>query len=159
MAVFQFGRGRGGSWASFSVGPGIHWRQLSKLDHQPAVSCRLKSKRSLSCGAIVAFLLALHSAAQELLRALILSGGTKGEWRDSTAFLKRLMEDSKRFEVRINETPEGVTKQSLGAFDVVIDNCAGAISDEAENVLQRFVESGKGLVVTRQGLEAGRSAF
>jgi hypothetical protein len=108
---------------------------------------------------MLAFLLALNCTAQERLHALILSGGESADWRDSTAFLKTLLEESQRFDVRINETPDGVTRQSLAAFDVVVDNCGNVIQGDAEKALDQFVQNGHGLVLTRRAVAAGRSAF
>lgn len=97
-------------------------------------------------------ILAQSPAAQEtgrpFLRALILSGGGKHDWQKTTAFLRQLLNSTERFEVRVCETPVGLTAETLSPFDVVIDDYAGArLGNTAEKAIEAFVQSGKGFVV------------
>jgi type 1 glutamine amidotransferase len=93
-------------------------------------------------------------AAQPVaLRILILSGDGAEASRQSTAFLRRLLQDSGRFDVRVYESPAGLSMTTLAPFDVVVDDSPGALlGKETEKALEDFVSSGKGLVVTRGGL-------
>src|SRR5258706_14790445 len=92
------------------------------------------------------------------LRVLILAGAGTHDWQATTAFLRQLLTDSGRFDVRVNETPAGVTASALASFDVVVSDCSGAsLTAETERALDAFVSSGKGLVVTRGEL-AGEPA-
>jgi len=88
-----------------------------------------------------------------MLRALILSGDGNHDWRITTPFLRQLLIDSGRFDVRANESPAGLTAKALAGFDVVVDDYAGPpLGTQAEKALESFVAAGKGLVVTHGGL-------
>jgi type 1 glutamine amidotransferase len=82
------------------------------------------------------------------LRALILSGRNNHEWRVTTPYLKKLLVDSGRFDVRVTEEPTGMTAATLAAYDVVVsDYCGPRWGETAEKALVDFVKSGKGLVI------------
>jgi type 1 glutamine amidotransferase len=107
----------------------------------------------------VVVLLALNSpgssAGPQRFSALILFGGGTGDGRATSDFLRDLLLDSGRFDVRVNEAPEGITAKSLAAFDVVVDAYAGPnLGKPAEKALQKFVHNGKGLVLTHVALAA-----
>jgi type 1 glutamine amidotransferase len=87
------------------------------------------------------------------LKVLILSGAGSHDWRATDSFLRQLMLDSGRFDVRVTEVPSGITAPSLVAFDLVIDDYNGPrLGIAAEKALEEFVKSGKGLLVTREAL-------
>ena len=93
--------------------------------------------------------------AGEILRVLILSGQGDHDWRTSTSCLRRLLAGTGRFDVRICEAPSGLTAQTLSDFDVLVDDAGEPASGsdvEKEPAIARFVESGKGLVVTHGAL-------
>ncbi len=90
---------------------------------------------------------------QPMLRVLMLSGEGKHDWRITSPFLRQLLLDTGRFEVRLCESPVGLTATTLAGFDVVVDDYSGPpLGTEAEKALEAFVEAGNGLVVTRGGL-------
>ncbi len=90
-----------------------------------------------------------------MLRALILSGEGSHDWRTTTPFLRQLLLDSGRFDVRVSESPAGLTAKTLAGFDVVMDDYSGPrLGTETEKALEAFVAAGKGLVVTHGGLSA-----
>jgi type 1 glutamine amidotransferase len=87
------------------------------------------------------------------VRVLISSGQGDHDWRASTPFLRRLLADTGRFDVRVCEAPAGLTDRMLADFDVLVaDHGAPALRSDAEKAISRFVESGKGLVVTHGAL-------
>ena len=87
------------------------------------------------------------------LRVLILSGEGAHDWRTTTPFLRRLLLDSGRFDVRVCESPVGLAPETLAAFDVVVDDYSGArMGSAAETALEAFVSSGKGLVIMHGAL-------
>src|SRR6266568_3784364 len=127
------------------------------------VKSAIQSSRNCLAGATLLLLLAVNSLAQPaknapsaspaMLRALILSGEGSHDWRTTTPFLRQLLLDSGRFDVRVNESPAGLTAKTLTGFDVVVDDyCGPRLGNEAEKALEAFVGSGKGLVVTHGGL-------
>ena len=87
------------------------------------------------------------------IRVLILSGQSQHDWRATTPFLRRILTDTRLFDVRISETPRGLTAETLAPFAVVVDDYAGPRWGSAtEKALEAFVQSGKGLVVTHGAL-------
>lgn len=61
--------------------------------------------------------------------------------------------DTGRFDVRVNESPAGLTARSLAGFDVVVDDYSGPrLGTEAGAALEKFVGAGKGFVVTHGAL-------
>src|SRR6266536_2232877 len=88
-------------------------------------------------------------------RVLILSGGRGHDWRSSTFFLRHLLEEAGHCDVRVCESPAGITAETFAAFDVVVDDYSGPrLGRATEEGLAAFVDSGKGLVVTQGGLIA-----
>lgn len=85
---------------------------------------------------------------QGAARALILSGRNNHDWRMTTPVLRRVLVDSGRFDVRVNEEPAGITADTLAAYDVVVLDYNGPRWGRvSEMALADFVRSGKGLVV------------
>ncbi len=93
--------------------------------------------------------------AAGLLRVLIISGQGAHDWRSSTSFLRKVLADTGRFDVRVCETPAGLTAKSLDDFDVLVDDYGGPpLGTDTENAIIRFVESGNGLVITRGAINS-----
>jgi type 1 glutamine amidotransferase len=84
---------------------------------------------------------------QGALRALILTGQNNHDWQATTPLLRALLLNTGRFDVRVNEEPSGMTSATLAPYDVVILNYNGPrLGRVAEEALENFVHSGKGLV-------------
>jgi len=84
---------------------------------------------------------------QGAIRALILTGQNNHDWRETTPVLRMLLLNTGRFDVRVNEDPTGMTPETLAPYDVVILNYNGPRWGQvAEEALENFVRSGKGLV-------------
>ena len=80
-------------------------------------------------------------------RALILTGQNNHDWQATTPLLRTLLLNTGRFDVRVNEEPSGMTSATLAPYDVVILNYNGPrLGRVAEEALENFVRSGKGLV-------------
>jgi type 1 glutamine amidotransferase len=95
----------------------------------------------------------LPRAAGGSVRVLIITGGGDHDWRAMAPFLRRILNDTGRFDVRICESPAGLSERTLADFDVVVDDFAGpSLGADTENTIARFVESGKGLVATHGAL-------
>jgi type 1 glutamine amidotransferase len=88
------------------------------------------------------------------LRALILSGGEPEGPGATSPVLRRILADSGRFDVRVCESPDGLSARTLTDFDLVILNTGLAAGSETAKAISEFVASGKGLVVTRGAFEA-----
>ena len=80
------------------------------------------------------------------IRVLILSGRNNHDWRSTTPFLKRILEASGRFDVRVTEEPAGIDAATLRPYDVLVsDYCGPRWGATAEQAVAAFVRSGKGL--------------
>src|SRR5262249_28975115 len=93
------------------------------------------------------------AATSQKIQALIITGQDAHPWRDSTPYLKSLLEKTGRFEVRVAEEFRGATIDSLTPYDVVIMNYSDeklkipSWSPTSKDALLKYVSSGKGLVV------------
>jgi type 1 glutamine amidotransferase len=85
---------------------------------------------------------------QGKLRVLIFSGRNNHNWRTTTPFLRNLLAESGRFDVRVCEEPAGTTAETLAPYDLlVIDYGGPRWGDVTEKAVESFVRSGKGMVV------------
>lgn len=82
------------------------------------------------------------------VRVLILTGRNNHDWRTTTPYLRRVLETTGRFDVRVTEEPAGLTAETLRPYDVLVSNyCGPRWGPQAEKAVQAFVRAGKGLVV------------
>jgi len=93
------------------------------------------------------------------IQVLLLTGQHVHPWKETTPVLKQILEDTKKFEVRISEEPRGLGPETLANYDLVVINYYNRGDKErwgerAEAALQSFVGSGKGLVVYHLALGA-----
>lgn len=94
------------------------------------------------------------AAAPPKIQALIITGQNGHDWRGTTPLLRKILEDTDKFEVRVTEEFRGSTAATLAPYDVVIVNYQDRGNrpelrwgDAADKALADFVQSGKGLVV------------
>jgi type 1 glutamine amidotransferase len=91
--------------------------------------------------------------ASAKLAALIVTGQSGHDWRSTTPALRKILEDTGRFDVRVTEEFRGATAETLAPYDVVIVNYFERGRPElrwgvrTEAALADFVRSGKGLVI------------
>ena len=95
----------------------------------------------------------------ERLQALIITGQNPHDWRATTPSLRRTLEETEKFEVRVVEEFRGGTAEMLAPYSVVIlnyynRNAQERWSDRAQDALTGFVWSGKGLVLYHLSLGA-----
>jgi type 1 glutamine amidotransferase len=102
--------------------------------------------------ALVAALTMLPAAttSEPRLKVLILTGETDipaHNWRLTTPFLRELLSNTGRFEVKALEEVRGLNKQILSGYDAVVVNYNGPRwGPDAEEALEQFLKSGKGMV-------------
>ncbi|MFM2289952.1 MAG: hypothetical protein RL684_3095 [Pseudomonadota bacterium] len=101
------------------------------------------------------------------LQALIITGhqNTEHDWRGMEVILRRMLEETGRFEVRVTEEFRGATDETLAPYDVVLINFHGKDrlldpgeirwGERAERALFDFVKSGKGVVVYHSSFAMG----
>ncbi len=91
--------------------------------------------------------------SSDTLRVFIITGQGDHDWRGTVPFLRRILVDTGRFDVRVCETPKGLTSTTFVDFDLLVDDCGASASDgEIGKSIAGFVRSGKGLVVTHGAL-------
>ncbi len=107
--------------------------------------------------AYLLFLCGALGAAETLpIKTLIFSGHNNHDWRSTTPFLKKILLESGRFDVRVEEEPRGTTAATLAGYDLlVLDYQGPRWGAETEKAVDAFVRSGKGLV----GVHAAGYAF
>lgn len=87
------------------------------------------------------------------IQTLIISGQNGHDWRTINPLLRKALEDTGRFEVRVTEEFRGVGPETLAPYDLVVLNYADwkkpglRFGDRADAALLDFVKSGKGLVL------------
>ncbi len=116
-------------------------------------------KKQLTIVAFVVYALGGLAYAQQptpapaKISVLIVTGQNGHNWRGTTPLLRKALEDTGKFEVRVTEEFRGAGPEALAPYDVVVLNYFergrpelrwGARTDSA---LLDYVRSGKGLVV------------
>lgn len=92
-------------------------------------------------------------ATPEKIQTLIITGQNGHDWRAVTPELRRVLEDTGRFEVRVVEEFRGAGPETLAPYDLVVLNYFERRDrnlwwgDRANQALLDFVKSGKGLVM------------
>lgn len=108
---------------------------------------------SLAIAAFAPALLAQAPAAPKKIQTLIITGQNGHDWRAVTPELRRALEDTGRFEVRVIEEFRGAGPETLAPYDLVVLNYYEKRDknlwwgDRASNALLDYVKSGKGLVM------------
>ena len=91
--------------------------------------------------------------AQTKIQALIITGQNGHDWRATTPVLRAVLEDTGRFEVRVNEEFRGAGQETLSPYDLVILNYYDKRQpdlrwgERAETALANYVRGGKGLLI------------
>jgi type 1 glutamine amidotransferase len=101
---------------------------------------------------LVVPLLSQTPAAPAKVRALIITGENGHDWRSVTPELRKVLEATGRFDVRVTEEFRGASPETLASYDVVVLNYQDRRPDQrwgdrADKTLLDWVRSGKGLVM------------
>ncbi len=98
----------------------------------------------------------LHTPAQQpppKIQVLIITGQNGHDWRSVTPELRKALEDTGRFEVRVTEEFRGAGAETLAPYDLVVLNYFERRKPElwwgerAQSALVDFVRAGKGVLV------------
>src|SRR5882672_5862259 len=93
------------------------------------------------------------SPAPAKIAVLIVTGQNGHNWRGTTPLLRKILEDTDKFEVRVTEEFRGAGPEALAPYDVLVLNYFERGRPElrwgarTDNALLDFVRSGKGLVI------------
>jgi uncharacterized protein len=87
------------------------------------------------------------------IQVLIITGQNGHDWRGTTPLLRKALEDTGKFEVRVTEEFRGAGPEALAPYDVVVLNYYERNRPElrwgerTDNAFLDYVRSGKGVVV------------
>ncbi len=99
------------------------------------------------------FAAACALAQQPKIQTLIITGQNGHDWRSVTPVLRKVLEDTGRFEVRIVEEFRGATAETLAPYDLVIVNYYERRKpdlrwgERADSAFLNFLKAGKGVVI------------
>ena len=99
-------------------------------------------------------------AAPAKIKVLLITGNqVSHDWRATSAELRKMIEDSGRFEVKVTEEFRGSTADTLAPYDVVLLNYAARAPNHrwpaaTEDALMEWIRSGKGILVYHFTLSA-----
>jgi type 1 glutamine amidotransferase len=101
------------------------------------------------------------AADPEKLQVLIITGRHVHYWPDTTPVLRKVLEDTGRFEVRVTEEFRGATSRTLDEYDLLVVNYYDRRQaenlrwgEDTEQAFEEFVKSGKGVVMYHLALGA-----
>ncbi len=113
--------------------------------------------KRIAVAAFLALLLVPLAAQQQKapprIQTLIITGQSGHDWRSTTPFLRKLLEDTGKFEVRVTEEFRGAGPETLAPYSLIVLHYADSRRPEqrwgerADNAFLDFVRSGKGVVV------------
>jgi uncharacterized protein len=97
-------------------------------------------------------LLSQQPAAPAKIKTLIITGDNAHDWRSVTPELRKVLEATGRFDVRVTEEFRGAGPETLAPYDLVVLNHQDRRPDQrwgdrADKALLDFVRSGKGVVM------------
>ena len=83
------------------------------------------------------------------IQVLIFSGQNNHNWRQTTPYMKEMLEATGKFEVRVTDEPRGITADTIKHYDVILDDYNGPAWGKAtEDAVTAFIKDhGKGFVV------------
>jgi type 1 glutamine amidotransferase len=87
------------------------------------------------------------------IQALIVTGQNGHNWKGTTPILRKILEDTQKFEVRVDEEFRGAGPETLAPYDLVVLNYYERNRPElrwgekTQNAFLDYVRSGKGVVV------------
>ncbi len=96
---------------------------------------------------------AAQAPAPQKIQTLIITGQNGHDWRGTTPLLRKILEDTGRFEVRVTEEFRGAGDETLAPYDLVVLNYFERRRPDlwwgarAEAALLSWLRRGKGLVM------------
>jgi type 1 glutamine amidotransferase len=93
------------------------------------------------------------AAAAKKIQVLVITGQNGHDWRSCSPYLRQILEETGKFEVRIVEEFRGASAATLAPYDVVVLNYSDwrkkpglRWGDSTDQAFLDYVKSGKGLV-------------
>src|SRR3989442_10053446 len=100
------------------------------------------------------------SPAPAKIAVLIVTGQNGHNWRGTTPLLRKILEDTDKFDVRVTEEFRGAGPETLAPYDLVVLNYSDRRQpqlrwgERADTALTNFIRSGKGMVIYHFALSA-----
>lgn len=100
-----------------------------------------------------AFSLWAQTPPPHKIQVLIITGQDKHPWRETTPYLREILTQTGKFEVRVTEEFRWASAETLSPYDVAVLNYSDeklempSWSPETRKAVLAFVRSGKGLVI------------
>src|SRR4051812_43834754 len=95
------------------------------------------------------------------LQVLILTGYNMHDWRTMTSALRQELENTGKFQVRVNEEPAGIGPETLYGYDVIVINYTNyqgrfgpTFPQRTRRALLDHLAQGKGIVAYHAALSA-----
>jgi type 1 glutamine amidotransferase len=102
---------------------------------------------AMICLALVATAPSAMSA--DKIRVLILTGSSdfSHPWQPTVPYMRTMLANAGRFDVRVEEEVRGITAATLANYDLLIQYYYGPrLGETTERAIEEFVKSGKGMV-------------
>lgn len=99
--------------------------------------------------AAIVFVSTASAKAADPIRVLILTGNSdySHPWRPTAPFLREILTNTGRFDVRVEEEVRGITSATLATYDVLVDYYYGPrLGEVTEKAIEDFIRGGKGMV-------------
>ena len=128
------------------------WRRVGATSESPNEHNMRHSLTALALTASLA-LSAQTPPAPHKIQVLVITGQDKHPWRETTPYLREILTQTGKFEVRVTEEFHGAGPETLAPYDVAVLNYSDekldvpAWSTATKDALVAFVRAGKGLVV------------
>jgi type 1 glutamine amidotransferase len=105
--------------------------------------------RNLVMSCLVLLATASGAMAADRIRVLILTGESdySHPWQPNVPFMRSMLMNSGRFDVKVEEEVHGITAATLANYDLLVQYYYGPRWGEAtERAVEEFVRSGKGMI-------------
>ena len=105
---------------------------------------------------LMTYLPLVTQAENPRIKVLLLTGQADlpyHVWQETTASMRKILESSERFDVRVTEEPRGLTSATLAEYDVLVLNYNGPRwPTQTEAAIEKFVKDGGGFVAFHQAI-------
>jgi hypothetical protein len=99
------------------------------------------------CAALLA--IAANAQPADKIRVLILTGNSDWShpWEGTAPFMQGILNNTGRFDAKLEEEVRGITAETLSGYDVLLDYYYGPrFNSNTEQAIEDFIRQGKGMV-------------
>jgi uncharacterized protein len=98
---------------------------------------------------LILFASAFTAFPADKIKVLVLTGNSDWShpWEGTAPFLQGILNNTGRFEAKLEEEVPGITSATLAPYDVLLDYYYGPrLGDVTEHAIEDFIRSGKGMI-------------